>query len=575
MWQVLLYITGCLVVMLGLYVVHKGRKYRRVIGWCTSQASMEGKVVLITGASAGLGKETALDLARRGARVIMACRNLQKATKVLEEIREATGNNLVEVQLLDTSSMASVRKFAKNFLKNEKRLDVLILNAGIIGPSKLTFTDEGNEITIATNHLGHFLLTNILLDLMKKNSPSRIVVVASMAHVVDEGFDIDNLNMKKNSYPGSEKTYCYSKLCNVLFTKQLSQYLEGAGDSHFRRKTAALEIVEQCRVDVREYHFAKDTRRNIKFKPLPFLDAIDHRVDVLWEMSLRFRQPAPSWNGMMHMLHKDCDHPGSSSVIFLPIIDMYSGDKSCIFSTLEYLCNLADKHRSAAVVTFDQPLYWKASEIKHEVPQDSPVRDVVLMLGSFHTLMNLMVGIARELIEDDRTGSWLMHLHAVAQCLAIFAAAGHGNYVKSAYLYLQSMTTLEHDMPSVFHRFMNGLHVVRQGLVIIYFYTLHKLRISCNALCPGFVGTEIFAKGSWEITWLFYGAVSKFSKTPLEGAQTIIHVAVSEEAETKGEFYENCKVIDSSPLSNDLALARKLWEKSEYLVDLKSEERHY
>ena len=352
-----------------------------------------------------------------------------------------------------------------------------------------------------------------------------------------------------------------------------------------RRKTADLEIVEQCRVDVREYQFAKHTRQNIKFKPLPFLEAIDHRVDVLWEMSLRFRQPAPSWNGMMHMLHKDCDHPGSSSVTFLPIIDMCSGDKSCIFSTLEYLCNLADKHRSAAVVTFDQPLYWKASEIKHEVPEDSPVRDVVLMLGSFHTLMNLlgaigtllngsgikeilgtiygenavqhimtgkavqravrghllldqcltqqvtdkvlcdhpgfadllqeleqlyartltgdsdlnlvitstclseivhllatkrnelsahsltsklwlnyqqMVGIARELIEADRTGSWLMHLHAVAECLPIFAAAGHGNYVKSAYLYLQSMATLEHDMPSVFHRFMNGLHVVRR-----------------------------------------------------------------------------------------------------------------
>ncbi|XP_076034893.1 retinol dehydrogenase 11-like isoform X2 [Oratosquilla oratoria] len=327
MWQVLLYITGCFVVMLGHFVV-RGRRSRQEIGWCTSQASMEGKVVLITGASAGLGKETALDLARRGARVIMACRNLQKATKVLEEIRKATGNNLVEVQLLDISSMASVRKFAKNFLKNEKRLDVLILNAGIIGPSKLTFTDEGNEITIATNHLGHFLLTNILLDLMKKSSPSRIVVAASLAHAFDEGFDIDNMNVKNKSYPGSWTSYCNSKLCNILFTKQLSQYLEGTG-------------------------------------------------------------------------------------------------------------------------------------------------------------------------------------------------------------------------------------------------------ISCNALGPGLVATEIFAKGSCDIVWTYYRVLALFSRTPVEGAQTMIHLAVSEEAETKGEFYYNCKVIDSSPLSNDLVLARKLWEKSEYLVDLKSEERHY
>ena len=145
----------------------------------------------------------------------------------------------------------------------------------------------------------------------------------------------------------------------------------------------AAELTE---VDVKEYQFTKYAHDNIKFDPLPFLEAADQKIDLLWEMSLSFKQPTPNWNGMMHLLHKDCSHLGQSSVVFLPIIDMYSGDKSCIFSTLQYLCKIADDHESPAVVTFDQPLYWKASQIKHELPANSPVRDVVVAAGKLpHT----------------------------------------------------------------------------------------------------------------------------------------------------------------------------------------------
>ncbi len=97
--------------------------------------------------------------------------------------------------------------------------------------------------------------------------------------------------------------------------------------------------------------------------------------------------------GMMRLLYNKCEHPGKSSVLFLPMIDMNSGDKTCILSTLEYLCKLASKHNMPAVVTFDQPLYWKASEIVNAAPDDSLIRNVVLMLGSFHTFMNVLGAI--------------------------------------------------------------------------------------------------------------------------------------------------------------------------------------
>ena len=157
----------------------------------------------------------------------------------------------------------------------------------------------------------------------------------------------------------------------------------GRPTSHtvFRGKVKQLKIVDLA------------VQSSIKFEPLPFLDGDDHRIDVLWETSFRFKQPVPNWQGMMHLLRKDRDYPGQSSVVFLPIIDMYPRDKSCIFSTLEYLCNLAHTHKTKAVVTFDQPLYWKASEIKYEVLQESQIRSVVLLLGSFHTLMNLQGAI--------------------------------------------------------------------------------------------------------------------------------------------------------------------------------------
>lgn len=194
-------------------------------GVCRSKARLDGKTVLITGANIGIGKETAQDLARRGARVIMACRDMDKASEVAEEIRQKTGNGNVVIKKLDLASLESVRHLAEEIQHEEERLDLLINNAGIMMCPKWK-TEDGFEMQFGVNHLGHFLLTNSLLDLLKKSSPSRVVNVSSLAHEKGQ-IHFDDINLDKDYDP--YKSYRQSKLANVLFTRELARRLQGTG----------------------------------------------------------------------------------------------------------------------------------------------------------------------------------------------------------------------------------------------------------------------------------------------------------------------------------------------------------
>uniref|UniRef100_A0A3Q2QMW8 Si:ch211-107o10.3 n=1 Tax=Fundulus heteroclitus TaxID=8078 RepID=A0A3Q2QMW8_FUNHE len=194
-------------------------------GVCRSKARLDGKTVLITGANAGIGKVTAMDMAQRGARVIMACRDIPKAYSAADEIRVKTGNSNILVKKLDLASLKSVRELAKYVQENEKRLDILINNAGIMMCPKWK-TEDGFEMQFGVNHLGHFLLTNSLLDLLKKSAPSRVVVVASVAHVTGQ-IHFDDINLDRNY--DNLVSYRQSKLANILFTRELAARLQGSG----------------------------------------------------------------------------------------------------------------------------------------------------------------------------------------------------------------------------------------------------------------------------------------------------------------------------------------------------------
>uniref|UniRef100_H2ZEQ1 Uncharacterized protein n=1 Tax=Ciona savignyi TaxID=51511 RepID=H2ZEQ1_CIOSA len=185
---------------------------------------MEGKTIIITGANAGIGMETALDLVRRGGRVIMACRNLGKAEVARDKILQESGKceEAVVIKQLDLSSLQSIRKFASDINATENRIDVLVNNAGLMLPPETT-TMDGFEAQVGVNHLGHFLLVNLLLDLLKRSAPSRIVVVASEAHRIGN----PRINWEDINCGIGLDIYCASKLMNILFARELSDRLKG------------------------------------------------------------------------------------------------------------------------------------------------------------------------------------------------------------------------------------------------------------------------------------------------------------------------------------------------------------
>nr|XP_046227549.1 retinol dehydrogenase 12-like isoform X2 [Scatophagus argus] len=191
----------------------------------SSAEKLDGKTVVITGANAGIGKETAIDLAKRGARVIMACRDMERAQAAAKDVIESSGNKDVVCMKLDLSDSKSIREFAEAINQEEPKLNILINNAGVMA-CPYGKTADGFEMQIGVNHMGHFLLTYLLIDLIKKSAPARIVTVSSMAHSWGS-INLEDINSEKRY--DKWKAYSQSKLANVLFTRSLAKRLEGTG----------------------------------------------------------------------------------------------------------------------------------------------------------------------------------------------------------------------------------------------------------------------------------------------------------------------------------------------------------
>lgn len=186
---------------------------------------MSGKLCVVTGANSGIGKETALGLAQAGAHVVMMCRSEQRGKGAQDEIKRESGNGNVDLLLVDFASQASIREAAEAFKAQYERLDLLVNNAGALF-TKREETVDGIEKTFAVNHLGYFLLTNLLLDVVKASAPARIVNVSSGAHYSGE-LDFGDMGLR-DGY-SVIKAYSRSKLANVHFTYELARRLEGTG----------------------------------------------------------------------------------------------------------------------------------------------------------------------------------------------------------------------------------------------------------------------------------------------------------------------------------------------------------
>lgn len=187
--------------------------------------NLAGKVSLVTGANTGIGRVTALELARAGAHVILACRSADKAAPVVSEIRREIGADRVESISLDLGSLTSVRACAAEVLRSGRPLHLLINNAGLAGQRGLTA--DGFELAFGVNHLGHFLLTQLLLERITASAPARIVNVSSHSHYGAKAIPWDRLRERTPSFTALSE-YAVSKLANVLHAAELGRRLEGS-----------------------------------------------------------------------------------------------------------------------------------------------------------------------------------------------------------------------------------------------------------------------------------------------------------------------------------------------------------
>ncbi|XP_068240695.1 retinol dehydrogenase 12-like [Palaemon carinicauda] len=205
-------------------------------GLCTSTKRVDGQTIVITGCNVGIGKETARELSKRGAKIIMACRDTRKAEKAAAEIQKETGHELV-VMKLDLASLASVRAFAEELKAKEKKIHMLINNAGIM-MCPFMKTEDGFEMQMGTNHFGHFLLTNLLLPLLTHSEPARVISLSSLAHL-NGVIPFEDMNYEK----GYDKIQAYgnSKVANLLFTRHLAKKVKGTNIKVFSVHPGAVQ----------------------------------------------------------------------------------------------------------------------------------------------------------------------------------------------------------------------------------------------------------------------------------------------------------------------------------------------
>jgi NAD(P)-dependent dehydrogenase (short-subunit alcohol dehydrogenase family) len=194
---------------------------------------MKEKVIIITGANSGIGKAASIQLAKLGATVVMACRSNERGTSALDEVRNVAESTNVELIQVDMSSQKSIRQFVTDFTRRHENLHVLIHNAANFDHTQKEpiFTADGFETIFATNHLGPFLLTRLLLNMLKAGAPSRIITVASKGLISYPFLDIEFDNLYGERYFSVQHAYYHSKLAQVMFTFYLADCLRGTGVS--------------------------------------------------------------------------------------------------------------------------------------------------------------------------------------------------------------------------------------------------------------------------------------------------------------------------------------------------------
>lgn len=230
---------------------------------------LAGKLALVTGGTAGLGVETARSLAAHGAAVVITARDMARGKQVVDDIRASTGNDDIEVMELELASLASIRRFAENFLAQHDSLNLLINNAGVMA-CPYTETEDGFEMQFGTNHLGHFLMTNLLAPALLKGAPARIVALSSRGHHMS-GVEFEDVGFKHREY-NKWLSYGQSKTANILFAVGLDKRLGDQGVRAFAVHPGVIETELGRHMDEQDRAMMEQRAESMggwKFKSIP------------------------------------------------------------------------------------------------------------------------------------------------------------------------------------------------------------------------------------------------------------------------------------------------------------------
>ncbi|PSN47098.1 hypothetical protein C0J52_19304 [Blattella germanica] len=518
-----------------------------------------------------------------GGRVVMACRDLKKADEAAEDIRKSTqgleGVREVVVTKLDLSSLTSVRECAQELLKTEPRINILVNNAGVMACPK-ALTEDGHEMQFGVNHLGHFLLTSLLLPRIRNSTPARIVNVSSHAHWIGS-IDFEDLNWEKNYSPSY--AYARSKLANILFTKELAEKLKDTGVTTYavHPGLVSTEIgrhLDSTLVQGSSWFLRNITKYFIKSPEqgaqTTIYCAVDENVITVEDIGYGEKHVTRKWP-------RNCGKINRADTMGL------FGGKCTSKARLDGKtavvtgCNtgigketvLDFVKRGARVIMACRDL-TKAEEAAEDIRKSTQglegVGEVVVTKLDLSSLSSVRE-CATHLLKREPQINLLINNAGVMACPKALTEDGHEMQLAVNHL----VGSFDFEDMKMERKYTPISAYGRSKLANILFTKVlaEKLKdtgVTTYVLHPGVVSTELGRH--METSWLYrIGYTKMFTKTPVQGAQTTIYCAVDENAgKDSGFYYSDCSKTRLWGRARNPELAQKLWEVSAQLVSLEN-----
>ncbi|RWS11305.1 hypothetical protein B4U79_09066 [Dinothrombium tinctorium] len=524
---------------------------------CPSNNRIYGKTVIITGGNTGIGKEIAIDLASRGGRIIVVCRNPEKALMAVKEIKEESGSSNVYSYSMDLSSLQSIRVTAAKILEKETRIDILINNAGVMMGSYAK-TVDGFESHFGVNYLGHFLFTLLLLNKMKESPNARIINVSSSKH--EEGkIDFDDLNLERSYSPFI--AYANSKLALILFTRELSNRLKGSSvrvystspsipTSNSPRMYSILENMVSCsglsarRAARSQVHCAVDSDAG-KYSGLHFVDC---KPTIPADQALDDESAKRLWDISLNLVE---------------LCDIRQRAKNCAL----------DKRLDGKTVI----ITGGNSGIGKETAIDLARR------GRFSISLEIKFKIIQFEIIGARVLICCRNEEKALNAIDVIKRNSNSDNVQYYLMDLASFRSIRHAAAIILENELNIDILINNAAVMMCPFELtvdgYELQFATNhlgtginvySLHPGIVQTELVKSIESCVQRFLINSITRlFGKSATQGAQTHIYCAVNKEIGTEtGFYYVNCEKVEPSKQAIDEDTAKKLWQVSLEMVGL-------